>query len=192
MKSATKPKSNITKLKMPPLAAIVVGVVAVVGLIWGGVLLYRAQAPKSTPASKANYAEETARPLESALAVNGATKRCDYGDSGRGSDNRSPGYQAVFESDLTKDGATALVTKVAADNGFKLSQQKSPYDYIDWYSDLTSRNSAYSDLEAGPVRLAINLYSGGDNLGCPDGTKVTYDASRTAILVSLTLPEFKH
>lgn len=191
MKTSTKPKTGSATTKTPPLMAIVVGVLAIICLVWGGVALYGAYNTKKAAASEANYAEETAKPLEAALALNGATKKCGYGDAGRGTDNKSPGYQAVFETGLTMDGAAALVTKVAADNGFKLSQQKSPYDYIDWYSDLSSRNSTYSDLEAGQIRLAVNLYSGGDNLGCTDGTKVTYDANRAAILMSVTLPAFK-
>ena len=104
MKTPSNTKPTVTKRKTLPLAALVVGVLALIALVWGGIALYGQLNTKST----ANYAEEVAKPLEDALAKAGGVKVCSRGDAGRGSDNDAPNYMALFELPVDRDGACKL------------------------------------------------------------------------------------
>lgn len=94
---------------------------------------------------------------------------------------------APLEQSLRKEGAI----KVANDNGYSL-KQGSPQDrgwlgavadvYIEnWYFDTSNKNSPYSDLEAGDIKLAFKL--GGEDNPDPENS--------TTVRLSVKLPSFK-
>ena len=139
---------------------------------------------------KVNYAEKTAKPLEQAILDAGATKVCSSGDDGRGVDSRAPDYGVVFKTDLSKDKAIELIKSVASNNGYKLTQADSSYEYISAFFDHTSVSSSYPDLQTGPVLLGISVYSGGSNLSC-SGSDLKYDSEHAAIKMNVALPSFK-
>lgn len=137
-----------------------------------------------------NYAQETARPLESAIIAGGAVEKCSSGDTGKGPDNKSPNYTAIFETSLDRGKASELVNQAASNNGYKLSTADSAYAEIVSYYDHTTKRSSYSALKDGPILLGISLYDGGSHLGCAN-TKITYDKSHTAIKMDVSLPEYR-
>jgi len=161
-------------------------------LIGGAVVLVALIAwwVSSLSSPKSNHAESTAKPFEAALVQAGAVKKCSAGDAGFGPDNKKPFYNATFETGLDKEGAIKLAQEVASGQGYKLEFHQSPYDYIFWYSDDSSKQSSYSDLKNGAVGLSMNVYSGGDNLSC-NGSNVVYDKDHAAIVLSVGLPERK-
>jgi len=184
MESPLKASTAKPKSKKPSAVAILVGTVVTASLIWGGIA---AVSPKST----ANYAEEVARPLDKALVKAGGTKQSSGGDNGRTSDNRNPYYDSIFEMPIDRPAALTLINQVARDNSYSLVHA-SPTNrgqlgavadiYIDnWYFDNTSKNSSYSELEDGPVELAMKL---GDE-DKPDRP------GHTTIRLSIYLPAFK-
>lgn len=139
-----------------------------------------------------NYAEGVARPVEEALLKTGAVKRCNNKDDGKGSDNQLPWYNAVFETNKSKDEAVQLINDVAKENGYSLTYQQSPHSHIDWYSDAQSKQSNHPELEDGKVKLSMNVYSGGENLSCADGTSLKYGPDRAAIMLSIQLPPLRN
>ncbi len=183
LKTSSNPKPSGTKSKLPLLTTLVIGAIVIIGLVLGAMWLYN----KST----VNYAEDVARPLEQSLIKTGAIKKCIQADTGRGSDNLNPWYNVVFETDLSKEKAFERVTNLAKEEGYSIAYTRSPNEYIDNYSDETTKNSPYSDLQSGEIQLGVNFYSGGNNLGCSGGVAVKYDANHTAIVLNVSLPEFK-
>ena len=185
MKTSLNTKLTVIKRKASSPITIIVGLIVLVGLVWGGVTLFSALT-KST----ANYAEEVAKPLEAALVKAGGVKVCTQGDAGRSADNLHPGYNVVFETDLTKDEAVKQAISLAKDNGYDLAYNRSPNQYLDKYIDNTSKDSPYPDLLDGKIQLFVDFYSGGSNLGCSEKT-VRYDANHAAIGLTVSLPEFR-
>jgi hypothetical protein len=173
--------------KLPVAAALVAGLVVLIGLVWGGTALYSALNTKST----VNYAEEVARPLEEALVRAGGVKKGSGGDPGRGPDNARPYFDATYDLSLSKSDAISLINRIAEENGYKLTHA-SPSNrghlgavadiYIDaWYFDITSKQSPYSNLNEGPVKLAFKL-----------GDEDRQDQpGHTTIRVSIQLPNSK-
>ena len=137
-----------------------------------------------------NYAEETSRPLKSALVNGGAVEKCSSGDAGKGPDNKAPNYTVIFETSLDRSKASDLVNQVASNNGYKLSIASSSYPEIVTYYDHTAKQSSYSALKSGPILLGVSLYDGGSHLGCAN-TKITYNKTHTAIKIDVSLPEYK-
>lgn len=138
---------------------------------------------------KHNYAQDAARPLENELIQGGAAKQCSLGDPGMGPDNTTPGYEGRYEFNGTKDDAVKLITKVATDNGYSLTYAQSPYSYIAWYSDGTSKKSTYPGFTNGNITISFNLYNGG-KLVC--GSKLLQaDSTHTAISFGVGLPSSK-
>jgi hypothetical protein len=183
----TNDKTGDTKARrIMGITAILVGLVALIGLVWTTMALL-----DSPRRSTVNYAEEVAEPLEQGLMAAGAVRKCSSGDDGSGSDNVRPWYNVVFETSLPKAWAIKLALKVAGAHGYKPAYEQSPYEYIDWYLDKTSKQTTYSDLQPGKIELGINVYSGGDNLDCAGATTVTYDAENAAVVLNLLLPQFK-
>src|SRR6266568_1936316 len=67
-----------------------------------------------------NYAQDAAQPIESVLLKGGAIKKCVVEDPGRGPDNSVPTYEGRYQLNDTPEAAVKLITKAAADNGYKL------------------------------------------------------------------------
>jgi hypothetical protein len=122
----------------------------------------------------------------------GATKQSGGGNDGRGIDNRIPYYDSSFTISKNREETLKIINKVANDNGYSL-KQGSPQDrgwlgavadaYIEnWYFDTNSKNSPYSDLEAGDIKLAFKL---GDEDN-PDSE------NSTTVRLSVKLPSFKN
>ena len=181
-------KITATKRRTPPLPALVIGLIILVGLVWGGVTLFN-----TLNKSTANYAEEEAKPLEDALVKAGGVKVCSRGDAGRGSDNDRPNYESHFQLAMNKGDAAKLVNRVAEDGGFVLSHSDSPYESIEWYTDKTSKESSYRELDAGKVMLNISTYNDTSKQvsGCLDGTQLVGDDTHTAVTLSVGLPSIK-
>ncbi|HKX73127.1 MAG TPA: hypothetical protein VJM32_03890 [Candidatus Saccharimonadales bacterium] len=183
----TSPKTKVTNPKLPLVAVVVIGVAAVVGLVWGGVALFGSLSGRST----ANHAEEVAAPLEKALADAGGTKTSSGGDAGRGADNLSPHYEATYYLSIDRAEAIALINRTAEANGYKLTHatpsNRGHLDavadkYIDaWYFDITSKRSTFSDLQEGPIRLSIKI----GNEDRPD------PADHTTIGIGVQLPDVR-
>jgi len=141
---------------------MVVGLLILVGAVWGAVAVYRSLFPK-TP----NYAQEVAEPFEKGLMARGASRVSSGGDAGRGLDNREPYYDATFRLAGTRDRAEELVSAVAKEDGYTLThaspQSRGHLDAVadiyinDWYFDITSKKSTFPDLQDGPVKFAVQL-----------------------------------
>lgn len=161
------------KTKFWVVSAVIVGVITIIGFV--------------AYFSLHNYAQDVAQPIESVLTSGGAIEVCSRGDPGCSPDNSSPYYQVEYEFNGTKAQAVQLITKAAASNGYKLTYQQSPYDYIVWYSDNTSKKSTYPGFGNGNIRVSFSLYSGGiEKLYC--GKPVKADATHTAISFAVDLP----
>lgn len=140
-----------------------------------------------------NYAEQAASPLENALVKAEAVKKCSRGDNGRGMDNTEPNYNARYQLKMNRDDATRLINDIASKNGYNLSPADSQYESIKHYRDDTSKESNYSDLTSGKIKLAISLYNDTDHhaLTCMDGTRLQGDETHTAVSLSVVLPTIK-
>ncbi len=187
MNTPANSKPNLTKKRVPPLAAVAVGVVAVVCLVWGGIALYGALSGKST----ANHAEDAAKPLEAALVAKGAMKICSQGDAGRGPDNDEPWYTAYFESAKDKPQAETLINTVASDNGYRLVQgSPGTKGFLGdiAYIDNTSKASPYPGFDNGKIALALVLSNSGPLRSCPTAGEISNDADHTAISLEVRLP----
>jgi hypothetical protein len=176
-------KPNVTKRKIPQPALVLVAVVAVVGLIWGSIALFKG--------ATANYAEEVAKPLENALIANGAVKKCSLGNAGRGPDNDEPWYTAYFEVARNDSQTEALISTVATDNGYKLTKASAGtkgYLGAVVYIDDTSKLSAYPGYDNGKIALALALTNSGPLRSCPESGQIFNDANTTAISLEVRLP----
>jgi hypothetical protein len=177
--SSTKTKSR-TRVILVPLLVFAAVVAIAAGLLYFFFLH--------------NYAEDAARPIENALTRNGAVKVCSSGDAGRGPDNTQPHYGAQFQLNVNKNEATQLVTKIAKDNGFNLGQRDSAYEYIDQYSDNTSKKSTYPGFDRRNIELGvtINSDSSAKPLSCSmDGKNwitLKADATHTVVSIVVSLP----
>ena len=197
--SNTKPTAATRK--NPPLAAIIVGLIAVVGLVWGGMALFSAL-NKST----ANYAEEVAKPLEEGLVKAGGVKKCGSGDAGRGSDNVQPHYGVTYELPLSREQAIATINKVSSENGYSLSHASVTNrgsvpvadQYLDnWFYDTAGRMSPYKDLQPGKIDLFFVVNNDGpielSEISCKTDkpVKVNSDANTSAVNIQVDLPAFR-
>ncbi len=137
-----------------------------------------------------NYAEEVARPLEKTLVANGAIKACTFGDAGKGPDNKQPWYEARFQLNVGKEDAERIIQKIATEHGFTLKHSDSPYEHIEWYDDKGSKDSVYSDLENGKIKLGFNIYNdtNASAITCYNGPALKGDANHTAVSLSINLP----
>lgn len=181
------PKPKPPAKKKTPWGIFGVAIVLVfVAAFWGWIVLFgKSLLP--------NYAEDVAKPLETALVEAGAVKKCSQGDNGRGLDNLEPNYGARYQLNMNKDDATKLIHEVSTKNGFTLSRADSPYDSIVRYTDTTSKESGYSDLVGGKTKLVISMYNDTANqaLECTDGTALKGDETHTAISLSVVLPSVR-
>ncbi|HEU5187416.1 MAG TPA: hypothetical protein VFT87_02845 [Candidatus Saccharimonadales bacterium] len=178
------PKQKTTKFQTwIAVVSIVVGLIALIFLGWGLVSLYKTLFPHEP-----NYAEEVAKPLETALVGVGAVKIKSNGDAGKGWDNNEPWFNATYSLAKDRVQAEKLIYIIATDNGYTLTHaspdNKGPLEYVvddqyiqDWYFDNTSQKSAFADLKDGPVRLAIKLDHAEDQ--------------STTIHIQVRLPVFK-
>lgn len=135
-----------------------------------------------------NYAQDAAKPLETVLANGGAVKICGSGDPGRGPDNYAPNYAAQYELTGSKDDAVKLITRAAANNGYTLSHQRSPYPYIDFYVDSTGKPSVYPGFSNGSVTLRFSVYGAGEKKLYCGSQPLRSDATHTAISLGVELP----
>jgi len=157
-----------------------------------------------------NYAKDVAKPLDKALVAGGASKRCEASGLGRGPDDFTPGYTAYYETLLNHDQAVMLISKSAAENGFKLKQAThgdlpSVGDaYIsNYYIDHSSKISKLPGADQGPVELIIalgNAFEADSNKPytilhpfCNKNNDVIInnDSTHTAIELDLKLPRNK-
>lgn len=164
------------------MAGVVVG-----GLTWA-VWQYQTQ----------NYAKEIASPLEKSLAAVNAVKKCSTGDAGRGSDNNKPWYYAVYEVPGGMQGATDLVGKAAKQAGYTLKDGPEPVNPEDnkFYSDRTSKQNPYSQLQNGPIELSVDVYRSKTHNGeqgylCGVTKNDNPPKNKTTILFTVDLPVFK-
>jgi len=151
-------------------------------------------------------ATSTAAPLEKLLLAKGATKVCGSGSSGHGPDDLTPIYTAYYETTLSRDQASLLVTQVASENGFNLKHAKAndlpvPAIYINnWYFDYSSKTNQLPWAEKGPVKLTFVLGNASTTSDsaytvakCGDKKNVTIknDNDHTAIQLQVQLPPNK-
>jgi hypothetical protein len=179
---------------MPPVATVLVGIVAVVGLAWGGTALYGALNTKST----ANYAEEVAKPLEAALVKAGGVKKCSRGSDGLGSDNNRPWLYSIYELPGNSVAAAALARDVARDVGYSLKEAAPPAnpEGKTFYSDNTSKKSQFSRLEDGNITLNLEVYSrhsytGESDQFCTVTERDSTPSNKTTVRFTINLPAFK-
>lgn len=152
-----------------------------------------------------NYAEEIANPLERGLTAAGGIKKCAVGSSGRtelSGSNRTPWYQVYFELPQNREEAKAIVVRIAADNGYDLTQatpQKrgsvpaaDPY-LDDWLYNTSEKKSPYTDLETGDVTLFTQVINTPNTYTCNNGDSVKIDAGEGVSTVrwDVRLPSFK-
>lgn len=194
MKTPTNATTAGTNKKLIAIVAVVA--VAVVALIV--VVL-------NTRSLTTNYAEEIANPLERGLTAAGGTKKCAVGNSGRAElsgSNSTPWYQVYFELPQNRDEAKATVVRIAADNGYNLTQatpQKrgsvpvaDPY-LDDWLYNAAEKKSPYTDLEAGDIALFAQVINTPNTYTCNNGESVKIDAGDGVSTVrwDVKLPSFK-
>ena len=180
---------------MPSVAALVVGAVIAIALIWSGIALYGALSSKSS----GNYAEDVAKPLEDALVKAGGVKKCSRGDAGRGSDNDKPNYKALYEIPHNRSDAAKLISTIAQDNGFILSDNSANVNGGDNkdYIDRTSKHNPYSNLDSGYITLHATVYgsstyTSADTQFCTVTKSENPPTDKTTIDITVNLPAFKH
>lgn len=179
MREQTSKNKSSNKFKLA--AGIVVFLILVV-VIWAVTALMRQK----------NYAQQATSNLENSLTSAGATKVCSTGDSGRGSDNRTPWYAVYFKSSMTKPQAQDAIFTAAKNDGFNnLSQAVSGTKgylgdvvYID-----ENKASSNPELKSGSVDLAMALTNSGPLHPC--GDEISGDGNHTIISVEVRLPNFK-
>ncbi|WP_159025319.1 hypothetical protein [Streptomyces pluripotens] len=138
-----------------------------------------------------NYAQEASSPLEKILVQSGAVKVCGSGDPGRGPDNYAPHYASLYELDASKDDAVELITKAAAENGYSLVRNSSPYPYVEQYWDTVGKKSNYPGFSSGNVTVRFSVYGAGtEKLYC-DQQPLQSDETHTAISLEVRLPDSK-
>ena len=174
---------KIFNLRNKRLAGIVLSILVIITAIY---LVFSIQ-----QRSRVNYAEEIARPFEKALVKSGGVRRGSSGDAGRGSDNQRPYYDAGYIIPGDKEQVRALVRKVAADEGFSLTQASSNNrgylgavadKYISsWYFDDTTKSSPYNDLKSGKIQLGFQV---GDD-------ERQIEPGYIYVRLNIQLPEFK-
>jgi hypothetical protein len=188
-KSNTRKSGN--KLQNTVTVASLVVAVAVIAIIIGGAIFLF-----NIFKGEQNYAEETARPIESRLVSKGAIKKCVRGDDGRGYANREPWYEAYYEVPVDQQRAIALINDAAQAEGFKLTHASPDNkgglsvadEYIAaWYFDHTSKKSSYP-TKSGAVKLAMTVNAHGAQTTCGKDTPITVDASHSVIGVRVRLP----
>ena len=179
-----------TKRK-PPLALITIILLVVAGASLAAMWLYQTR----------NYAKEVAAPLEKSLVKMDGVQKCSRGDSGRGSDNNLPWYEAYLELPIGKAEAEANVTRIASEAGYKLvpasPTKKGQLSFIndayieDWYFDNTSKTSPYTALSDGPIQLAFGVNASGAKEACGKAKTIRVDDSHSVVNISVRLPELK-
>ncbi len=177
VKSNLVTAKSVSKRKIDIIVAVLVCVVAVVGLsVWW---------------FAHNYAKDAARPLEVALSNGGAVKVCDSGDPGRGPDNYAPNYAALYEFAGHKEDAAKLVREAATHEGYSLISQQSPYSYISWYVDSSTKKSNYSGFSNGNVAIRFSVYGAGEKKLYCNSKPLQSDETHTAISLEVVLPSSK-
>lgn len=169
-------------------------------------VIWKILIPMYFPGTLPSYAQEVAKPFETALANAGAVSKCGNGDNGRGSDNSQPHYGATFELREPREQAIATINKIAADNGYKLTHASidnrgsilADDKYIDnWFYDSTSKSSPYGDLESGKVEIFFVLNNDGDQklsevaCGTDKPVVVSSGVDVTAVNIQVKLPLVK-
>jgi hypothetical protein len=145
-----------------------------------------------------NYAEDSAHQFEKALIQRGAAKQCSRGDTGRGWDNKSPWYKAVFEVPGNREEATELVRQAAEEDGYSLTETMGPGNPEDnkFYADKTSKRSSFSDLETGNLDFRVEIYGSsshtdGKDPFCTVTKRDNPPLDRTTVDITLNLPAYK-
>jgi|GEM_PF-2348937 len=186
-------KNLTAKRKTLPPTVLVIGVLALIALVWGGIALF-----SSLNKSTANYAEEEAKPLEDALVKAGGVKVCSRGDAGRGSDNVAPNYAALFELPVDREGATKLLEATVREGGYELFDNSASVDAGDnkLYADRAGRISPYSDLESGEINLLATVfgsstYTGNGDPFCTVTKRDNLPSDKTTVDITVNLPAFK-
>lgn len=163
--------------------------VALVGLVVLGGLAFMVQRWLF-----ADYAQETLMPLGASLERDGGVKKCGRGDTGRGWDNMTPWYYAIYEFKGDQSSTVKLVLEDAKRYGYDLKEYQPDITRDDktsvFYKDFTSKKSEYPDLESGNIKLDITFYN---NKGYVPGPFCTMGAltGKTTALITLTLPQYK-
>jgi hypothetical protein len=146
---------------------------------------------------KPNLAQETAKPIEKGLKDAGAVKKCSRGDDGRGVSNRAPWYYAIYEVPGDRKAASALVSAVAKENGFDLTDGPFPANpkNNDYYSDQNNKYIGSPDLEEGNVELRLivfgnSTHNSGDKF-CTVSEGADSLGNMTTIRITVNLPPFK-
>ena len=184
----TQQKSTAKKMDVLKPVLIIISAVALVGLIWFGVALYN---------FLSNRAADVVKPFENALVKAGARKQCTRGDSGRGPDNSAPNYMALYEVPGKTDAAIALVQNAAKESGFNFTEGPYPPNpgSSKYYSDKTSKQSPYTDLEPGNIILIMsadeNTKYSGDQYCTILKKKSGSDQNKTTVDLTVNLPSFK-
>ncbi|HSX01289.1 MAG TPA: hypothetical protein VLF67_03525 [Candidatus Saccharimonas sp.] len=180
-------KTDVAKRKPLLVVYLLIAVVAVGGLTWAA-WQYQMR----------NFAKEAAGPLEKSLAAVSAVKKCDMGDTGRGTDNKSPWYYAVYEVPGGMQEATSSVRSAAKQAGYNLKDGPEPVNPEDnkYYSDSASKQSPYSQLKDGKVDLSVDVYGSKTHNGeqgylCGVTKNADPPKDKTTIRFTISLPEYR-
>ncbi len=163
------------------------------------VLVFLALTPYGNYFWGGNRAEEVAKPIEIKLAEAGAIKVCATGNGGWGVDNKRPWHDATYKVAVGVEKARELALSAARDSGYSLAQAKPGNNgdlgvadvYLDaWWFDTTSKQTSFSELERGPVRLYVGVNASGSDTSC-GGSKLAIDSTNSTIVVRVSLPDAK-
>jgi hypothetical protein len=146
-----------------------------------------------------NYARDDAQPLVKALETKGAKMLCSREDNGRGSDNKSPWYYALFEVAKNREQSTNLVLDTMKSNGFnnfKGSTAPATPNDINTFTDEVSKKSPHSGLKDGNLGLTVeaflnSTYSPTGNQFCGSTQTNNAPSDKTIVRITLGLPEYK-
>ncbi len=142
-----------------------------------------------------NYAHDDAGSLESALTTAGAVKQCDRGDAGRGPDNYSPWYNAIYTVTGDRAAATDLVRKAAQQAGLDLVDKTDSNPlYGQYFQGIASKKSTHNDLKSGEATYSALVYktrafvAANDKKYCTTTEQSNPSSSITTVLISVGLP----
>jgi hypothetical protein len=186
-KSDTK-KNGIAQLKWLIIALVCFVVIV---LVWFVTMLYQSN-------TSGNYAQEIAKPLESALVDAGAVKNCSRGSTGRASDSNEPSYYAIYSIPSGRENATKVIMDATRETGYTLTVDESPADPQDnvFYADRTSKKSTYPDLQDGTVNLLVTVFGSSTHSGegdefCTVSKRDTPPSDQTTVRFTVNLPAYK-
>jgi hypothetical protein len=144
-----------------------------------------------------NRAEEAVKPVQHELVKLGAQKLCENGNSGRGPDNQAPWSQTFYDLPQGKDQAVSTVYKIANENGYNLTHASATNkgfldavsdNFIDKWYFSTNKNTPYSDMQQGPVKLAFAVDGPGSTYEC--GSK-KLEQGHSVVGIDVRLTDYK-